>query len=176
LAPDADRTVRGVTLLVEAKSAGRAALLVDAIQGQRQVVIKSLEANFQRVDGIAAATILGDGRVALILDIDAIVGARRVEQQPLIQSELRRKRARHERHCKYRRRQWAGANLVPHRRTGILRRHHGGAGNPRLDPSHPLPQAPNYVCGVINLRGAVLPIVDLSRALGWASPSLTYAT
>ena len=53
----------------------RSALLVDAIQGQRQVVIKSLEANYQHVDGIAAATILGDGRVALILDVDALVAA-----------------------------------------------------------------------------------------------------
>lgn len=70
---------KGVTLLVESEIGGRAALLVDAIQGQRQVVIKSLEQNFQRVEGIAAATILGDGRVALILDVDAIVGARRLE-------------------------------------------------------------------------------------------------
>lgn len=69
----------GVTLLVESEIGGRAALLVDAIQGQRQVVIKSLEQNFQRVEGIAAATILGDGRVALILDVDAIVGARRID-------------------------------------------------------------------------------------------------
>ncbi len=45
--------------------------MVDAIQGQRQVVIKSLEANYTHVPGIAAATILGDGRVALILDVDA---------------------------------------------------------------------------------------------------------
>ena len=48
-------------------------LLVDAIQDQRQVVIKSLEANYGHVPGIAAATILGDGRVALILDVDAVV-------------------------------------------------------------------------------------------------------
>jgi CheW-like domain len=40
----------------------RSALLVDAILGQRQVVIKSLESNYQHVQGIAAATILGDGR------------------------------------------------------------------------------------------------------------------
>jgi len=72
----------GVTLLVESEIGGRAALLVDAIQGQRQVVIKSLEQNFQRVEGIAAATILGDGRVALILDIDALVGARTLESGP----------------------------------------------------------------------------------------------
>ena len=51
----------------------RLALLVDAIQGQRQVVIKSFEANYGSIAGIAAATILGDGRVALILDVDGIV-------------------------------------------------------------------------------------------------------
>jgi two-component system chemotaxis sensor kinase CheA len=62
-----------VALLVEGEGGSRAALMVDAIQGQRQVVIKSLEANYRPVPGIAAATILGDGRVALILDIDAVM-------------------------------------------------------------------------------------------------------
>jgi two-component system chemotaxis sensor kinase CheA len=66
----------GVVLLVESELGGRAALVVDAIQGQRQVVIKSLEANYQRVEAVAAATILGDGRVALILDVDAVIEAR----------------------------------------------------------------------------------------------------
>jgi two-component system chemotaxis sensor kinase CheA len=68
---------KGVALLIEDESGARAALLVDAIQGQRQVVIKSLEANYGRVPGVAAATILGDGRVALILDIDTIVAVSR---------------------------------------------------------------------------------------------------
>ena len=63
----------GVAVIVEAEGGAKAALLVDAIQGQRQVVIKSLETNYQAIDGVAAATILGDGRVALILDIDALV-------------------------------------------------------------------------------------------------------
>ena len=63
----------GVAVVVETEAGSRAALLFDAIQGQRQVVIKSLETNYQPVDGIAAATILGDGRVALILDVDTIV-------------------------------------------------------------------------------------------------------
>ncbi|HYE42330.1 MAG TPA: chemotaxis protein CheW, partial [Caulobacteraceae bacterium] len=67
----------GVAVIVESDGGGRAALLVDAIQGQRQVVIKSLEANYQQVDGVAAATILGDGRVALILDVDALVSTPR---------------------------------------------------------------------------------------------------
>jgi two-component system chemotaxis sensor kinase CheA len=70
-----------VALLVE-EGATRAALLVDAIQGQRQVVIKSLEANYRHVVGIAAATILGDGRVALILDVDAIICRRAADNAP----------------------------------------------------------------------------------------------
>ena len=62
-----------VAILVETDGGARNALLVDSIQDQRQVVIKSLEANYGSVAGIAAATILGDGRVALILDVDALV-------------------------------------------------------------------------------------------------------
>jgi len=67
----------GVALLIESEGGARAALLADEIQGQRQVVIKSLEANYRQVPGVAAATILGDGRVALILDIDTIVAVSR---------------------------------------------------------------------------------------------------
>ena len=69
---------KSVALLVESEGHVRSALLVDAILGQRQVVIKSLETNYQHVPGIAAATILGDGRVALILDVDAVVAGSRV--------------------------------------------------------------------------------------------------
>jgi two-component system chemotaxis sensor kinase CheA len=46
---------------------------VDELVGQHQVVIKSLEANYQRVDGVSGATIMGDGRVALILDVPGLV-------------------------------------------------------------------------------------------------------
>jgi two-component system chemotaxis sensor kinase CheA len=51
----------------------RVALCVDALIGQQQFVIKSLETNFRRTDGFSGATILGDGRVAFILDTDALV-------------------------------------------------------------------------------------------------------
>jgi two-component system, chemotaxis family, sensor kinase CheA len=71
-----------VTLLIETEGGVRSALLVDAIQDQRQVVIKSLEANYGHVQGIAAATILGDGRIALILDADAIVSASHRNSMP----------------------------------------------------------------------------------------------
>jgi len=64
---------KSVAILVETGGGARNVLLVDSIQDQRQVVIKSLEANYGTVAGIAAATILGDGRVALILDVDALV-------------------------------------------------------------------------------------------------------
>ena len=69
----------GVAILVESENRSRCALLVDNIQDQRQVVIKSLETNYGRVRGIAAATILGDGRVAMILDVDGLVGPRKFE-------------------------------------------------------------------------------------------------
>ena len=68
---------QGIAVIIETESGQRAALLLDAIQGQRQVVIKSLETNYQQVEGVAAATILGDGRVALILDVDSLVAIRR---------------------------------------------------------------------------------------------------
>ncbi|MEA2825172.1 MAG: two-component system, chemotaxis family, sensor kinase CheA [Alphaproteobacteria bacterium] len=65
--------VKGVILLVEDDAGRRAALLVDDVLGQQQVVIKSIQANYRMVEGIAAATILGDGRVALILDVNSIL-------------------------------------------------------------------------------------------------------
>lgn len=64
-----------IVLVVEAEDGTKSALLVDAIQDQRQVVIKSLEDNYGQVPYIAAATILGDGRIALIADIDELVKA-----------------------------------------------------------------------------------------------------
>jgi len=61
-----------IAVIVETDG-GRAALLVDELIGQQQVVVKSLEANFRKVPGISAATIMGDGSVALILDMAHIV-------------------------------------------------------------------------------------------------------
>jgi len=62
-----------VLLLIETGNHRRFALVVDEIQDQRQVVIKSLETNYRQVGGVAAATILGDGRIALIIDPDNII-------------------------------------------------------------------------------------------------------
>jgi two-component system, chemotaxis family, sensor kinase CheA len=63
---------QGMLVIVEAHSK-KAALLFDDLVGQQQVVIKSLETNFRKINGISGATILGDGTVALIVDIPTIV-------------------------------------------------------------------------------------------------------
>jgi two-component system chemotaxis sensor kinase CheA len=61
-----------ILLIVEAEGS-RVALLVDELLGQQQIVVKNLETNYRRVPGISGATILGDGRVALIADVAALV-------------------------------------------------------------------------------------------------------
>lgn len=76
---DAAEAEKSIALLVEGEDGVQAVLLVDTIQGQRQVVIKSLETNYRTIQGIAAATVMGDGLVALILDVDAIVSDTRGE-------------------------------------------------------------------------------------------------
>jgi two-component system chemotaxis sensor kinase CheA len=60
-----------VMVVVEAEGR-RAALLVDELLGQQQVVVKNLESNYRRVSDVSGATIMGDGRVALILDVGAL--------------------------------------------------------------------------------------------------------
>jgi two-component system chemotaxis sensor kinase CheA len=62
----------GIAVVVEAQGSC-AALLVDALEGQQQVVIKSLETNFRKVPGATGATIMSDGSVALILDVSHVV-------------------------------------------------------------------------------------------------------
>ncbi|GLS24399.1 chemotaxis protein CheA [Marinibactrum halimedae] len=70
----ADNTELDNALLVVVESDGRkVGLLVDDLLAQQQVVIKSLEGNYKRVEGISGATILGDGSVALILDISGLM-------------------------------------------------------------------------------------------------------
>ena len=62
-----------VILVVENESGARAALIVEDIRDQAQVVIKSIEKNYRQMSGVSAATILGDGSVSLILDVPALV-------------------------------------------------------------------------------------------------------
>jgi two-component system chemotaxis sensor kinase CheA len=66
------RLDQGIMVVLEADGV-KAALFIDALVGQHQVVIKSLESNYRKVPGISGATIMGDGHVALILDVAALV-------------------------------------------------------------------------------------------------------
>jgi len=63
---------KAILMILESQEE-RVAVMVDAIIGQQQVVIKSLEQNFRKVDGVAGATILGDGTVAFILDVRGLL-------------------------------------------------------------------------------------------------------
>ena len=70
---------QGIIVIIESDG-DKIALLVDELVGQHQVVIKSLEGNYRKVPDVSGATIMGDGRVALILDVGALVrGGRRLE-------------------------------------------------------------------------------------------------
>lgn len=72
LQPRAGQLYEGLIMVVEGDGR-RVGLFVDDLLGQQQVVIKSLETNFRRVDGVSGATILGDGAVALILDVPGLI-------------------------------------------------------------------------------------------------------
>ena len=67
-----DEKSAGIMVVVEADG-GRVAMMVDELLGQQQVVVKNLEANYRKVDDVSGATIMGDGRVALILDVGSLV-------------------------------------------------------------------------------------------------------
>jgi two-component system chemotaxis sensor kinase CheA len=80
LRPNVTEIHKGILVILEAEG-HKAALFVDDLVGQHQVVIKSLESNYRRVQGASGATIMGDGKVALILDAAALVMA---SQQELV--------------------------------------------------------------------------------------------
>jgi two-component system, chemotaxis family, sensor kinase CheA len=83
--PDAERNPCQAALCVVEAEHRSLALLVDELVAQVRVVVKPLEKNFRRVSGVMGATILGDGRVALILDVPALLrmASRNVSQQEL---------------------------------------------------------------------------------------------
>ena len=71
----------GIVVILEADGK-RAAIQIDELVGQQQVVVKNLEANYRRVTGVSGATILGDGSVALILDVSALLRGTRQSVVP----------------------------------------------------------------------------------------------
>lgn len=81
-----DHSVQSNLLAIVEHGGSKLALKVEELLGQQQVVIKSLEVNFKRVEGLSGATILGDGSVALILDIAGI--DKRSHNQQLVADEI----------------------------------------------------------------------------------------
>ncbi|MFA5967783.1 MAG: chemotaxis protein CheA [Sphingomonas sp.] len=71
-----------VLIVVDTEATGQAALLVDTIVDQRQFVIKSLDTHYRAIEGVAGATILGNGRVALIVDVDGLVAGAVADTAP----------------------------------------------------------------------------------------------
>lgn len=80
--PRATALTDGLLVVVEGQGL-KCGLFVDNLLGQQQVVIKSLEDNYRRVEGVSGATILGDGSVALILDIPGLIRLSRQDRPPL---------------------------------------------------------------------------------------------
>jgi chemotaxis protein histidine kinase CheA len=152
-----------IAVLVEVSSE-RCALLVDEILGQQQIVIKSLESPFHKVHGISGATVLGDGRVGLILDV-----------KRLLALALHPDRADEDGDGEAAAFEEPGpppASLDGKYLVASL----GGEeyGLPvlvvqeivTLLPVTRIPRVPNFVRGVVNLRGHVIPVVDLRARLG----------
>jgi two-component system, chemotaxis family, sensor kinase CheA len=79
--PEVTDPTQSLLVMVE-NGTERVAILVDELLGQHQVVIKSLETNYQRIEGISGATIMGDGQVALILDVPGL--ARLAARAPML--------------------------------------------------------------------------------------------
>ncbi len=80
-----------MVLVVENEAGARAALVVDGVRDQAQVVIKSIEKNYRPIKGVSAATILGDGSVSLILDVSTLIvsATKRVDTRALEQAAAR---------------------------------------------------------------------------------------
>lgn len=72
--PRAKQPSEGIVVILEADGS-RAALLVDELVGQQQVVVKNLETNYRKVPNVSGATIMGDGEVALIVDVSGMLRA-----------------------------------------------------------------------------------------------------
>jgi len=84
VAPRITDPCEGIVVILETEGR-KAALFVDELVGQQQVVVKNLEANYRKVAGISGATIMGDGGVALILDVAALVrSSRQLADDPVV--------------------------------------------------------------------------------------------
>jgi two-component system chemotaxis sensor kinase CheA len=150
---------QGILVLLEAEGT-RFALLVDDLVGQQQVVMKSLETNYHRVEGMLGATILGTGKVALILDVAAL--------RRLIKSGGSRHWLKENTMERFGKAIVDSANIARQEfLTFTLGHEEFGLEILKVqeirsyDGITKIPNAPDFLQGVINLRGVIVPIVDM---------------
>ena len=150
---------QGILVLLEAEGT-RFALLVDGLVGQQQVVMKSLEANYHKVEGMLGATILGNGKVALILDVATL--------PRLIKSGVSRRWQKESNMEKFGKGARESANITQQEfLTFTLGSEEFGLEILKVqeirsyDAITKIPNAPNFLQGVINLRGVIVPIIDM---------------
>ncbi|MEJ8561280.1 chemotaxis protein CheA [Yoonia sp. GPGPB17] len=86
IAPSSHTLTDRVLLLLQTESVSQCALAVDDIVDQRQVVVKSMQGSYGQISGISGATILGDGKIALIIDPDAIAAVQSTERNAQIKA------------------------------------------------------------------------------------------
>lgn len=130
-------------------------LLVDDLLGQQQIVIKSLEDNYKKIPGIAGATILGDGTVALILDVNHLTNGTTPEIIMPVTDELH--------NINENKAATDTLQLLSFKLAGqeyavnIL-----NVMEIRCwEQATPLPKSSSYIKGIINLRGIIVPVIDL---------------
>jgi two-component system chemotaxis sensor kinase CheA len=164
-----------VIVVIETEAGQRVALLVDEIIGQQQVVVRSIEQAYGQVRGVAGASILGDGRVALILDADALPQLAADSGRPASTYTSNWGEAVVAVHKPASNDSPAAALpgggpfkivtfLVADRQFGVPMR--AVREIKRWMETTPLPHVPAYVRGVLNLRGTILAVYDLRARLG----------
>ncbi len=172
-------------MVVEADGT-RAGLLVDDLLAQQQIVIKSLKTNFRPVPGLSGATILGDGTVAMILDVNSVLGLYRQRLRwPSRQSDQAAE-ARDRTQVSTITTEFTGtadtSQTTDQYLTFLLGQEEYGVDILRVqeikgwERATEIPNTPEYIRGVLNLRGTVIPIVDLRRRFELESADYTNTT
>lgn len=146
-------------------------LLIDELLGQQQVFIKSLEKNYQLIDGVMGATILGDGSIGFIIDPNRLCNS--VSKKEVIPAKVNEDENLHESKAPDEILQVLSFKLADHEYAidmlDIMEIHSW------IEPV-PLPRATAYIKGVINLRGEIVPVIDLRACFNLPSVVSTLLT
>ncbi|OQW94142.1 MAG: hypothetical protein BWK79_07345 [Beggiatoa sp. IS2] len=158
--PSTAQLDQGLLVIVEGDGQ-KMGLFVDELLSQQQIVIKSLESNFKQVPGISGATILGDGNVALILDVAGLIRLFRNQTTAApsaIPFSSKSSSVMYNNDVTHVTNKYLTFVLATEEYAIDILRVQEIKGWCKVTP---IPNTPTYICGVINLRGAIVPIIDL---------------